>query len=111
MERRGTVLAVPRGSLCPAHEQVLDHGDPALEGGVLARGEARGTGGASGSTTVPTGVAELWWTRGVAGAATSEGADADRIIKADERKFIDLKRSAIQFTKERVFIDHVLCEI
>lgn len=58
-----------------------------------------------------TGVAELWWTRGVAGAATSEGADADRIIKADERKFIDLKRSAIQFTKERVFIDHVLCEI
>ena len=41
----------------------------------------------------------------------SEGADADRIIKVDERKFIDLKRSAIQFTKERVFIDHVLCEI
>ena len=40
-----------------------------------------------------------------------EGAAADRIIKADERKFIDLQRSAIQFTKERVFIDHVRCEI
>lgn len=56
-------------------------------------------------------VAELWFPRGVAGEATSEGADVDRIIKADLRKFLDLERSAIQFTKERVFIDHVLCEI
>jgi hypothetical protein len=29
----------------------------------------------------------------------------------DERKFIDIKRSAVQLTKERQFIDHVLCEI
>ena len=58
-----------------------------------------------------TGVAELWFPRPGKSDPTSEGADADRIIKADERKFIDLERSAIQFTKERVFVDHVLCEI
>ena len=68
--------------------------------------EARGT-----QAEPYTGVAELWRARPGKSDPTSEGADADRIIKADERKFIDLERSAIQFTKERVFIDHVLCEI
>ena len=68
--------------------------------------EARGT-----EAEPYTGVAELWWARPGKSDPTSEGADADRLIKADERKFIDLKRSAVQFTKERVFIDHVLCEI
>ncbi len=68
--------------------------------------EARGT-----QAEPYTGVAELWFARPSKSDPTSEGAAADRIIKADERKFIDLQRSAVQFTKERVFIDHVLCEI
>ena len=68
--------------------------------------EARGT-----QAEPYTGVAELWFARPSKSDPTSEGAAADRIIKADERKFIDLQRSAVQFTKERVFIDHVLCEL
>ena len=61
--------------------------------------EARGT------VTEPyTGHAEAWFDRSVARVGP-ETAEANRIAVEDERKFIDLARSAIWVGKEHVFID------
>ena len=68
--------------------------------------EARGT-----QAEPYTGVAEIWWPRAPVGESHAEDATRGRLIMEDERKFIDIKRSAVQLTKERQFIDHVLCEI
>ena len=57
-----------------------------------------------------TGVAELWFARPSKSDPTSEGAAADRIIKADERKFIDLQRSAVQWRVAESPLDLLLLD-
>lgn len=54
------------------------------------------------------GVAELWWDRieDLAGAtATPEGQKAARELLEDERKFIDLSRSALWVGVEHAIVD------
>ncbi len=53
------------------------------------------------------GVAELWWDsidELVAGGATPEGRQAARDLLEDERRFIDLSRSAIWLAEEHVVV-------
>jgi uncharacterized protein (TIGR02118 family) len=54
------------------------------------------------------GVAELWWESiedAAAATATSEGQDAGRALLEDERKFVDLARSALWVGEEHTVID------
>ena len=54
------------------------------------------------------GVAELWWD-GVedlaAGSGTPEGQEAARELLEDERKFVDLRRSALWVGEEHPIVD------
>ena len=54
------------------------------------------------------GVAELWWDSiedMAAASATSEGRDAGRELLEDERKFVDLQRSALWIGTEHQIVD------
>lgn len=54
------------------------------------------------------GVAELWWDSAgdmAAGSATPEGRDAARELLEDERKFVDLQRSALWIGTEHPIVD------
>jgi len=54
------------------------------------------------------GVAELWWDSAedlAAGSATPEGQKAARELLEDERKFVDLRRSALWVGEEHPIVD------
>jgi uncharacterized protein (TIGR02118 family) len=54
------------------------------------------------------GVAELWWDSiedMAAASATPEGRDAGRELLEDERKFVDLQRSALWIGTEHQIVD------
>lgn len=54
------------------------------------------------------GVAELWWASRdelEKTLATAEGREAGRILLEDEKKFIDLERSALWIAEERPIIE------
>jgi uncharacterized protein (TIGR02118 family) len=54
------------------------------------------------------GVAELWWDSVedlAAGSATPEGQKAARELLEDERKFVDLRRSALWVGEEHPIVD------
>jgi len=54
------------------------------------------------------GVAELWWDSIedlAAATATDEGREAGHVLLADERKFIDLRRSALWVGEEHAIVE------
>lgn len=54
------------------------------------------------------GVAELWWDSlpdMLAAAATSEGAEAGRLVREDEENFVDFERSSAFLTEEHPVFD------
>lgn len=72
--------------------------DPRISPAIAARGELEAP---------YDGIAELWWEDMDAifsAGATKEGRDAGRRLLEDEKRFIDLKRSALFYTQEHEII-------